>query len=80
MITINEMTITVPGNVVKNMDSTGKNTLLRMTQEQLQSFYDEVGPMLDFLKSLKNGSATGRHQQPPQPPVAATSDGSQTGV
>jgi hypothetical protein len=40
-VTINELTITVPGNVVKNNDKDG-NSMLRMNQEQLQSIVNDA--------------------------------------
>jgi hypothetical protein len=56
-ITVNEMTITVPGNVVKNNDKDG-NTLLRFSQDQLQNIVDQAGPVLDFFKA-QAGTAVG---------------------
>jgi hypothetical protein len=45
-VTINELTITVPGNVVKNNDKDG-NSMLRMNQDQLQSIVnDAASPMV----------------------------------
>ena len=54
-ITINELTITVPGNVVKTFSGDGKDSNLRVTQAQAQSLYDQLGPVLAFFAA--NGGA-----------------------
>lgn len=49
-ITINELSIAVPGNVVKSNQVTGRNeTVLRVTQNQAQSIYNSLGPVLAFF-------------------------------
>jgi hypothetical protein len=58
-ITINELTIHVPGNVVKTND--GGVTRLRMTQEQLQHIIDQGIPVLDFFKSQDAPAFDGAH-------------------
>jgi hypothetical protein len=54
-ITINEMTITVPGNVVKTFTADGKDSLLRVTQDQAQNIFDALGPVLKFFAVQNNG-------------------------
>jgi hypothetical protein len=44
-ININELSLTVNGNVIKNNDPNG-DTVLRMTQEQAEEIYADLG---DFL-------------------------------
>lgn len=52
-ITINELTIEVPGNVIKTPGGDGTSKL-RVTQEQAQSIYDQLGPVLAFFKGQNN--------------------------
>lgn len=40
-ININELSLTVKGNVVKNNDE-GKDTVLRMTEDQAREIYDDL--------------------------------------
>lgn len=57
-VTFEAFSITVPGNVVKSFTNDGKDSSLRLTQEQGQSLYDTLGPTLEFLKNqVSNGSA-----------------------
>lgn len=67
-IFINELSITVPGNVVKNNDKDG-NSILRFTQDQLQSLYDSAGPVLEFFAAQTSQTK----------PVSAVGETSSTG-
>lgn len=58
-ITINELTIHVPGNVVKTTD--GGMSKLRVTQEQAQHIVDQLVPVLDFFKSQDAPAFDGAH-------------------
>jgi hypothetical protein len=77
-ITVNEMTITVPGNVVKNNDKDG-NTLLRFSQDQLQNIVDQAGPVLDFFRqqagaATSSSSKKSAHPTPEPQPVSGTQE------
>lgn len=60
-ININEMSLTVTGNIVKNNDDDGNSTL-RGTQEQFLEVYNDLG---DFF--AKNGDSAAKAKDPVAP-------------
>jgi hypothetical protein len=63
-VSINELTVTVPGNVIKNNTEDG-DSKLRVNQEQAQSLYDQLGPVLDFFSAGSINNKTGTVTVPP---------------
>lgn len=49
VVTINELAVTVQGNVVKNFD--GSESTLRVTQDQAEELYAGLGPVIEFFRS-----------------------------
>lgn len=87
-ININEMTVSVAGNVVKNMSADGKSTLLRMTEDQAASIYADLGGYfqaqgIDSVNNKVVDALFGNTGAPPTPvsvlapdkPTKASSDG-----
>lgn len=56
-ININELSLTVKGNIVKNNDSNG-DSVLRMTQEQAQEIYGDLGDFLSRHETREKASVT----------------------
>ena len=55
-ISINELTVSVEGNVVKTGGGDGKSTYLRMTEDQALAIYDDLITLACVKARIANGA------------------------